>query len=394
MHTIKVKYTELLSVNIEQLFYTNKICPKYTVEPSLDFTISPTVECNGIMKRLDLVFRSNDKGGFMILGRVEGKNPDGSDILRFKPRKGDKLSFFIFLTKPDFLHFNDLPLLKNHDMFYFSNQVVDNAASRGNLHLSKDAAGVNGVNDIQKQISEIYRFQHSSEIPPAAEKVHHLLTGIEIPSKSKVNQNGKSDLIFDLSLVPPGVCQLLIENVVQDEFYYVGKNNSSRVFGTIELLLTPDITANYRIAESDGSITPSRPLFVIRFINRPTYWRYTFKIEPTSALYREMALLSASDKTDFLNRLNIVSNDSAITFQKVSSTNTDIVFVSENPIHLQEKYLSTSSIPPQNLSLTLKKYIGNAAKETSVKSGLPYPSTSSINTVTPPIIYSDTFITI
>ena len=107
-----------------------------------------------------------------------------------------------------------------------------------------------------------------------------------------------------------------------------------------------------------------------------------------------MAALSAGDKANFLNKLNITSNDMSITFNRSITSDTEIEFVANSDVWLQEKYLSSSSITHDPLSLTLKKYIGDPVKETIVRSDLPYPKTELIDSSTPPVIYSDIFITI
>jgi type IV secretory pathway TrbF-like protein len=107
-----------------------------------------------------------------------------------------------------------------------------------------------------------------------------------------------------------------------------------------------------------------------------------------------MATLSAADKTTFLSELNIVSNDTGITFSKTGSTDTAFEFVSDTAVALHEKYLSASDPAHATLSLTLKKYIGNAVKEADVKANLPYPPPGNINASVLPKIYSDIFLTI
>ena len=142
----------------------------------------------------------------------------------------------------------------------------------------------------------------------------------------------------------------------------------------IELLLANTLDANYRAVEVDRSLVSDRPLYTIPFINRATRWRYTVALKTNSPLFIEMDALTPANKTDFINRLNIVSNDTAINFTQTSASpdGTSFQFVSNTAVALQEKYLSSSSITKDTLSLTLKKNIGipaEAAVRTDSKRG-------------------------
>ena len=117
----------------------------------------------------------------------------------------------------------------------------------------------------------------------------------------------------------------------------------------------------------DRSLTSDRPLYLISFINRETFWRYTIRLQNTSPLYLEMAALSPADKTDFINKLNIVSNDTTVTFSRITATDNEFVFVSDNELFLHEKYFSSTSLTHDPLTLTLKKYISDASREAAVK---------------------------
>jgi len=395
MDTLSSKYKPLASIAIRQPYYSNGICKKYQTEPILDFELQPTDECQILMNRLNLLFRRDDRqGNSILLAQVSGSNPGGDDLLRFSPQPGDKLSFWVRLHNPNVLNFDDLALFSGDgSLYYFSNQQSDAAALRNNLHLSQDATGVKPAKDSKKRSSTIYRFHHGAAVAVGQAFVQHELTAWKVASTSIINQGGQSDLIFNLSELPIGICKLLISGAVVDEFYYTGEPGFA-VFGVVELLLADTLTANYRIIEPDYSLTAQRPAYSILFQNRKTRWRYTIHLYPNSPLFIEMAALSAGDKANFLNKLNITSNDMSITFNRSITSDTEIEFVANSDVWLQEKYLSSSSITHDPLSLTLKKYIGDPVKETIVRSDLPYPKTELIDSSTPPVIYSDIFITI
>lgn len=389
------KYVELATVSVKQPYYANGVCKKYQVEPVVDFELIPTDECRELMKKLDLVLRSTDRtGGFILLARVLGINGNGDDILRFPPQASDKLSFWLTLNNPNALNFDDL--LTNSDssgFYYFSNQQTDAAALRDNLHLTSAASGVSGASDYMTKSAANYRFHHTAEVAAGTAMVKHILSGMQVLPDSIINRSAQSDLLFSLSALPIGKCQLIIGGSIKNEFYFVG-SPAFQVFGVIELLLSDTLASNYRIVETDRSLTKTRPTYSILFRNRKTFWRYTIHLQPNSPLSLEMNALTAPDKADFLSKLNIVSNDTAITFTQTSASDKDIVFVSDSDLALQEKYVSGTSVNHDPLSLTLKKYIGVMAKEANVRSDLSYPQTELIDATTPSVIYSDVFLTL
>jgi hypothetical protein len=284
--------------------------------------------------------------------------------------------------------------LPSGQFYYFSNQLADVAAARTDLHLSVDPAGVKGSNDVIKRSGATYRYHHPVPVAPNTAKVKQLLTGISLDPYTLVNQNGQADLIFDLSTLPQGKCQLTISNAPVDNFYFTGQQVPQRIFGVIELSLATTLAANYRILEADRSLTPQRPAYTIQLNNRSTTWRFTIHLLANSPLYVEMAALSAADKTTYLNELNIVTNDTNISFTQDSVSDTDIVYKSQGPIAYQEKYISSTSASDDPLSLTLKKYIGDPTREEAVKTNLPFPDAMTIDATQLPAVYSDVFLTL
>ena len=397
MNGLTVKYTELLSLSVEQSFYRNRYCKNFIITPEPDFMLIPSEECIDTMKRLDYICRdTKENAGLTIFSRVLGKNAGGDDLLRFTPGKGDKLCFWIVLKNPAAIDFNKLPVAVDVEkIFYFGNQVNDAAALRSNLHLTTMVAGVDETVDRVVKKNSSYQYHHGAVVAAGAAVVKHTITGIEVEAKKISNQSASADLYFDLSKMPQGNCKLFINHLEEDAFYHVGANAPQQFFGVVELILANTIDANYRIAEADKSLTAKRPFYTLHFINRPTLWRYTVELKSNSPLFIEMETLSAADKIDFKNRLNIISNDTAITFTQASASpdGTNFQFVSNGAVALQEKYFSSSSITKDTLSLTLKKYVGIPA-EAIVKTDLQCPSTGGINAITNPVIYSDILLTI
>lgn len=397
MGGMQIKYAELLSLSIEELFYQNKICRTYQTEPLLDIRIVPTEECVGVMNRLDIIFRNTDtNGGCIVLARVLGKNGAGNDLMRFPAKNEDKLTFLLVLKNPELLNFSDLSTKPvSNKIYYLSNNIDDAAATRKNLHLSTDAPGVNENKDFVKKTNAIYRFHHIAPVGVGTVKIKHLLTGSFVLPTSISNNAGQSDLVFDLTPIPSGKCQLLINNAPVDEFYFSSTNSTQNVIAVVELMLASTIKPNYRIIEPDRSLLPERPLFKATFINRKTIWRYAIHLQADSPLYKEITNLNQADKQTYLDHLNIETNDSNIKFDKVSTTETDFLFQSQNVILLQEKYFSSTDAG-QVLKLTLRKDVGllPPGQHHDLKDFLPYPSTHNIDASNNLAIYSDIFLTL
>ncbi len=394
MNGLLVKYAELLRVSVIQLYYQNNVYRQTLVQPELDIQIIPTQDCINIMKRMSMVFKNTDvNGGFIVLANVAGTNGSGNDLLRFAAKKEDALTFLMVLKNTDVINFDDLSAQPVSDnIYYFSNEVTDAAALRNNLHLSKNASGVDGVNDVIKKSNENYHFHAAFVILPNTAVVKHVLTGQTINPASLITQVGQSDLSFNLSTFPFGKYQLLINNLPVEDFYYLGKYATQPVFGVIQLSLSSTLPSNYRIIEPDRSLAAAKPFYNIIFNNRQTLWRYTIQLQTNSPLYLEMAVLSAPDKTDFINKLNILTNDTTITFSRTVTTDTEFVFISNSPLLLREKYFTTG-VTPDVLNFKLTKYIGDAG-EAVVKDHLPYAPTSNLDATSLPQIYSDIFLTL
>src|SRR5882724_5045121 len=160
MNGFNVKYAELLSLSLQQGFYQNNYCKKYTTTPDPDFLLVPSIECLDTMKRLDYICRQTpENAGLVIFSRVLDKNGGGDDLLRFKPSAGDKLCFWLVLKNPAVINFDQLPVQQDATkIFYFSNQLTDAGALRNNLHITSNVAGVDATNDMVVKQNAGYQF--------------------------------------------------------------------------------------------------------------------------------------------------------------------------------------------------------------------------------------------
>ena len=388
MTSISIQYKELLSVAIEQPFYTNRQSRKGDVAPTPEIGVVPDPATLELFKRMGLLLRAVP-GGVLIMAQVHGQTGGGADILRFPARKGDKITLLLQLSNRDVVDVNNVPaIIDTGRLLYLTNTIATGSNDRNDLYLSK-AAGISGGSDWLAYAKGSYRFHHTSMVDATTAKVKHPRSGSESPPVSCINTNAEADLLFDLSALPAGMCELWIGNVIEDSFYHLVATGIQPIFGVIELSLDAGLDTDYRIIEADRSLTEQRPRYVARFVSRKTIWRYTFQVVPGSPLFLEMSSWTPAEKA----ALNIVTNDPAVKFAAApSAVDNQLVFVSTGSHALREAYYAVPS--GVALTLALTKYIGDPKNEAFVKRGLPYPSSGMINATASPTIYSDIFITI
>jgi hypothetical protein len=384
---IQLKYKELLTVDIEHSFYQNKYCAKYKTVPVPDFGIVPTPDTISLMKRLGMVFRANpEKNGFTVFVEIkEALNVDDY-LLRVTPPDGSKLTFYLQLKNNNFLNFSDLDL-KNGQILYVNNRVVDAGASRNDLHLMTDNDQVKTNKDLAKSQGSDYVYEHNAMVAMGTVKVRFLDTNQLIdPTFIQKSPTG-STLIFDLQSLSTGRCQLEINGVVFDSFYHTG--NLDNVFGIIELYFDNLMPNNYRMLEDNllkfNVLKKDRPLYKIKFANRKTLWKYVVDIQKSGLLSRDLNLLpNPAARDNYVNKLNLIANDVGLIFTKTSGTGEDsrLSFTSNNPIDLKEKFFVNGGT--NDLTMKLRKLIGDPS-EGDLKTQLPLPNTT-ISPVKDPIL--------
>ncbi|MBO9618699.1 MAG: hypothetical protein J7539_06630 [Niabella sp.] len=389
MSGIQIVYKELFRLTVAQPFYQNGFYREAGAAP--DIQLVPTPETVAVMGRLNFLMRTNaPDGGIIVLARTAGVTA-GDPLLRFPPGPGDVLTFLMVLNNPELVNFDDLPLQSGSDSaLYFTNTVNDPAALRANLHLSKDATGVDGLNDSIKVSGDNYRFHYNAPVAAGAAVVKYSRTGQSILPAAVINAGGQCDLMFNLAGLPGGSCTLLISGTPVDTFYYLSTGAGLRVFGVIEISLNPALPANYRVVEADRSLSNERPFYQLRFKNRETFWRYTIQLQKTSPIFLEMAAMSPAERADFVSKVNIVTNDaSLLSFSMTTASDTEWVFESVATLALREKYNVASNVP---LQLSLKKNLNDLSTPAKVvKDNLPFPSTRNLDATAPPKMYSDVF---
>jgi hypothetical protein len=384
---IQLKYKELLTVDIEHSFYQNKFCAKYKTVPIPDFGIVPSDDTISLMKRLGMVFRTNpERNGFAVFAEVkEQLNPDDY-LLRVTPPDGSKLVFCLKLRSNNFLNISDLEV-KKEQILYVNNRVVDAGANRNDLHLMTDNDQVKSNKDLAKSQGSDYVYEHNAMVAMGTVKVRFLDTNQLIdPTFIQKSPTGSS-LIFDLRNLSAGRCQLEIGGVVFDSFYHLGELEN--VFGIIELYFDNLMLNNYRLLEANSLkfnvLKKDRPLYKIKFANRKTLWKYVVDIQKSGVLQKDLnGILIQADRDNYVNKLNLKTNDPAIFFTKTLGTSADIrmFFTSNIPLDLKEKFLANPT--KVDLKMNLRKNVGELS-ETDLKTNLPLPN-STISPVKDPIL--------
>jgi hypothetical protein len=383
---IQIKYKELFSLEIEHSFYENKFCASYKTAPISDFQLMPTPETVLLMKRLGMIIRANPHtNGLTVFVEVKDNLNVDDYLLKVTPPNGSKLSFGMYLRNYNLLNFSDLDL-KNDEILYFNNRVIDAGASRDDLHLMTDNDQVKTAKDVAKSRSSDYVFEHNTMVAMGTVKVRLLDSDKLIDPKFIQKSPTGSTLIFDLQNEPVGKCQLEIGGVVKESFYHTAALKN--LFGIVEFYFDNLMAANYRILDVNALkfnvLKSDKPLYKIKFSNRKTFWKYVIEVQDSGVLKRDLNLLpNPADKDNYVNKLVLKSNDATIIFTKTAGSGTDAryVFTSNSLLDLKEKFVVNGST--QDLKMTLRKNVGTPA-ESDLKTSLPLPN-ATISPVEDPV---------
>jgi hypothetical protein len=385
---IQIKYRELFSLEIEHSFYLNKFCASYKTEPSSDFQFMPTPETVTLMKRFGMILRANPHtNGLTVFVEVKENLNVDDYLLKVTPSDGSKLSFGIYLRNANFLNFSDLEL-KNNKILYFNNRVVDAVASRNDLHIMTDNDQVKTAKDVAKSSGSDYVFEHNTMVAMGTVKVRLLDSDKLIDPKFIQKSPTGSTIIFDLQNEPVGKCQLEIGGVVKESFYHTAALKN--LFGMVEFYFDNSMAANYRILDVNASkfnvLLEEKPLYKIKFANRKTFWKYLIEVQDNGVVKRDLNLLpNPADKDDYVNKLNLKSNDATVTFTKTSGSGADsqYVFTSNSLLDLKEKFVVNGST--HDIKMTLRKNVGTLT-ESDLKTSLPLPN-ATISPVKDPVTH-------
>lgn len=272
---IRTIYSELFSFSIRNAFYRNGQYP--TSSETLlreDFSISMSKTTQETLRRFGLVFLKR-LSGFRLMSEVRETSPGIFSVAK-KIDKKTRFVFFISLQNAGVSAFSEVAFkeLSLGQIYYFNNLRV-NADLRSNLRVSTQAA-VTTSDDLIRMQSASYTYDFAGLIGISGAKVMaHDGPDVLIP-KAATQNNGRTSLTFDLSLLPEGRYRLEVSGVEKDAFYYVG--DSADIFGVFEVFFD-GLSPNYQVFEPGFSLLPDRPQYMLRLLSRKTFWRYTVRME-------------------------------------------------------------------------------------------------------------------
>jgi hypothetical protein len=347
---IKTIYKPVLSFVIKNNFYKNGSY-KSSSGPNIaqDFQITLAKSSQNILRQFGMVLYEK-MDGFDLLAQAVESTPGTFSVAK-KIDKTTKLVFFLHLKNVGLLSFSDVAFdqLTNGKVYYGNNLGI-NSDLREELRLSTNAE-LNSIDDLVVLKTSNYSYQHLGLVNTAAAKVISIDSPDFVVAKSATQNYGKTDLVFDLSPLPPGRYKLEIFGAIKEEFYFAG--NQSQIFAIIEIYFD-GTQPNYQILEPDFLLSLPRPNHILNFQRRKTFWRYILNMNNT-----------------ILTNPSLEISDGSISFIKVSQTAKQAIFISNTTLDSMEDPLLRGS--PAVLERVILK---DGIKE--IIANLPLPDSSII----------------
>lgn len=319
---LNTTYKPLFGFVIKNTFYKNgSFKSSSDTKISEDFHILLPKSTENILKQFGLVFIKKNNG-FDLMAQVVESAPAVFSTAKQIDRKS-KLVFFLQLQNQGLLSFSDVAFDQlTAGKVYYGNNLGINADSRTSLRLSTNTS-INSVDDLINIKNSNYNYQHIGLVNNTAAKVISANGPDFIMAKNASQNNGKTDLGFDLSPLPEGKYKLEVSGAVKEEFYYAG--NQENVFAVIEIFFE-STQPNYQILNPDYSLSTQRPNHLLNFEKRKTFWRYILNMNKT-----------------MLASPNMVFSDASNTFIKTSPNLKQAIFTSNTTIDSMEDPLLRGS---------------------------------------------------
>ncbi|NIJ54707.1 hypothetical protein [Dyadobacter arcticus] len=329
---IRSVYTELFSFAVRNSFYRNGqnlTSPNPAVQEDFDILCTKTTEA--LIRQFGMVFR-RVPNGFKLFSETTETAPSILSVVR-KPKSDTRLTFILSLKNKGVLSFSEVAFreLSMGQIYYFNN-LPTNTDARDDLRLSTQPA-VNLTDDLIRLRTSAYAYEMPGVVSADAVKVIAVNGADLVVPKSATRTNGKTLLSFDLSSLPEGRYQLEVSGSVKDTFFYGG--NRTDVFAVFEAFFK-DAQPNYQILETDFSLSPARPKYMLKLTARKTFWRYTIRME-----------------RNVLTSPFVEISDSSTVFSGVTPTPKLAIFTSVSEIESREDPLMRGS-PPVLAKISLK----------------------------------------
>ncbi|QMU64737.1 MAG: hypothetical protein GKR88_10860 [Flavobacteriaceae bacterium] len=177
-------YSELFSISIMHTYYSDEVCP--------DFTLEPTPSSYDILKNHRIVLKN--RTGSLQLAVPTGDNPPSQPFIDLSAIK--KVSFYMKLHRETFSYYTDLPEITRDEMYYYGNfdpceeDLTEEIIKKKAVELPMNDGGIFGMADIffpdsfdlnsppnyiisfqAKEIEWSYYFIINKNTPPSVPKV-------------------------------------------------------------------------------------------------------------------------------------------------------------------------------------------------------------------------------
>ncbi len=327
--SIQIVYKKILDIELWHDYDLGQPDPpelpvSYNVSDLL--TIVPTSDCLRVLRNLRWVFRSHGRGA-TIFANVDEVTP-GNFKTQVPINQPYRLTFWLMVRDRYFANFTNLPLSPTQNQIYYFSNLSDNQGHA--LFLTQPLPMYKANTEYHlgqlvtrngKTLEALKYLASASPTPdpadwatlPGSQYVSDLdrlpcqspLRTQVLPSVNPgetfhlrlVDVNGQETFTFE-DTVPtnhppgaslsvslnfsnqiPGRYRLTLNGMQVDEFVLIDSMAARNAFGLIEIVLNPSLVPPaFALLEASNGQTLIRPkIYVMRFKNRATRWRYRYE---------------------------------------------------------------------------------------------------------------------
>lgn len=330
--TVKILYKKILNLELWHDYYLGQPAPPEVLPVRYDIsdmlTLVPTSDCLRVLQNLRWVFRPQLQGG-AVFANVDEGGVLNTFQTRIPINRPYRLTFWLVVRDRYFTNFTNLPLTTSQNQIYYFSNLSNNQGHA--LFLTQPLAdygegqtySLGQLVTYQGQTLEAMRYPISADATPNTTDEWAILPGSQyagaqdrLPRQHIVRQEVMASAnpgdTFRLTLVDmnaqesfvaeaiapdnhpsgqpftvnldftgqvPGRYQLLLNDVVLDEFVLGDAIASQGAFALVEIFLNQDLVppAFSLLQPSDGQTLIQPKTYVIRFKNRATHWRYRYE---------------------------------------------------------------------------------------------------------------------
>jgi len=265
---IDIKGNILFTIQLLHKYYTNGLCP--------DFTMVPSPATAALLANCQLLWKQHGNQG-LVAARFNGKT--GTMII---PPPNQPITFFLRCNNSLFWNYTDLPLPGlAQRLLYFTNR--NNNVSGGQKLLTVTAAGGNATS--ADQLSFLPAISQYP-LTPAASTVTYQVNGYNAAAGdysttviAPVTLNFPtpvSQFPLDLTALPAGKYVLQVSGEPAINIYVNNELRGTADYrGVIEIYTDGAVPAGYEVFGPGNSL--NSPVYTVSFLNRSTIWKYVLR---------------------------------------------------------------------------------------------------------------------